>query len=141
MAWTWTGFKYDPVFRFKDKEFFQTGQNQAEARFWKMRIHEEKDVRGLKSSIYLGVVEENVVTDLIFDIDSGDEDSTLQENKESALDFLSSEDGKLDVNEDVIQEDMKTEDEKKHNDNTKNANDKYLISQNEKEVDTESETK
>ena len=53
MAWTWTGFKYDPVFRFKDKDFFQTGQSHAEARFWKIKIHEEGDRRGTKSSILL----------------------------------------------------------------------------------------
>eukprot|EP00092_Neocalanus_flemingeri_P012605 GFUD01013586.1.p1 GENE.GFUD01013586.1~~GFUD01013586.1.p1 ORF type:complete len:132 (+),score=52.17 GFUD01013586.1:138-533(+) len=51
MAWTWTGFKYDPVFRFKDKDFFQPGLNQAEARFWKLKIHKELDRRGTQSSI------------------------------------------------------------------------------------------
>jgi hypothetical protein len=51
MAWTWTGFKYDPVFRFKDKDFFQPGLNQAEARFWKLKIHKETDRRGTRSSI------------------------------------------------------------------------------------------
>ena len=51
MAWTWTGFKYDPVFRFKDKDFFQPGLNQAEARFWKLKIHKEIDRRGTRSSI------------------------------------------------------------------------------------------
>ena len=33
MAWSWTGYDYDPVFRYKDEAtFFQTGRNNAEAR-------------------------------------------------------------------------------------------------------------
>jgi len=51
MAWTWTGYRYDPVFRFKDKDFFQPGLNQAEARFWRLKIHKEIDRRGTRSSI------------------------------------------------------------------------------------------
>jgi len=50
MSWTWTGYDYDAVHRFKDEAFFQTGRNSAEARFWKLKIHEE-DRRGTKSSI------------------------------------------------------------------------------------------
>merc|ERR1712013_486949 len=53
MAWTWTGYRYDPVFRFKDKDFFQPGLNQAEARFWRLKIHKEIDKRGTRSSIKL----------------------------------------------------------------------------------------
>ena len=34
--------------------FFQTGRNNAEARFWKLKIHEEVDRRQTKSSISLG---------------------------------------------------------------------------------------
>ena len=34
MSWTWTGYDYDPVFRYKEEAtFFQTGRNNAEARF------------------------------------------------------------------------------------------------------------
>eukprot|EP00092_Neocalanus_flemingeri_P019445 GFUD01021063.1.p1 GENE.GFUD01021063.1~~GFUD01021063.1.p1 ORF type:complete len:229 (+),score=73.58 GFUD01021063.1:113-799(+) len=60
MAWTWTGFKYDPVFRFKDKDFFQPGLNQAEARFWKLKIHKEVDRRGTQSSIKFIDVDEDL---------------------------------------------------------------------------------
>merc|ERR1711892_673804 len=63
MAWTWTGFKYDPVFRFKDKDFFQPGLNQAEARFWKLKIHKEIDRRGTKSSIRFTEEEEDLEKD------------------------------------------------------------------------------
>ena len=63
MAWTWTGFKYDPVFRFKDKDFFQPGLNQAEARFWKLKIHKEIDRRGTKSSIRFTEDEEDLEKD------------------------------------------------------------------------------
>ena len=92
MAWTWTGFKYDPVFRFKDKDFFQTGQSQAEARFWKMKIHEEGDRRGTKSSIQLHGDEETVTVedDVIKEedlVDLGDEtysssDAELEQDKQ-----------------------------------------------------------
>merc|ERR1712130_961 len=38
MSWTWTGYDYDPVFRYKDEAtFFQTGRNNAEARFWRTK--------------------------------------------------------------------------------------------------------
>merc|ERR1712032_1030709 len=54
MAWTWTGYDYDPVFRYKDEAtFFQTGRNNAEARFWQTKIH-EGDRRGTKSQIEIG---------------------------------------------------------------------------------------
>merc|ERR1712212_732242 len=45
---------YDPVFRYKDEAtFFQTGRNNAEARFWQTKIH-EGDRRGTKSQIEFG---------------------------------------------------------------------------------------
>merc|ERR1712212_1319716 len=45
---------YDPVFRYKDEAtFFQTGRNNAEARFWQTKIH-EGDRRGTKSQIEIG---------------------------------------------------------------------------------------
>merc|ERR1711942_320267 len=50
MSWTWTGYDHDAVHRFKDEAFFQTGRNIAEARFWKLKIH-EMDRRGTNSSI------------------------------------------------------------------------------------------
>jgi len=50
MSWTWAGYDLDAVHRFKDESFFQTGRNSAEARFWKLKIH-ETDRRGTKSSI------------------------------------------------------------------------------------------
>merc|ERR1712032_351478 len=54
MAWSWTGYDYDPVFRYKDEAtFFQTGRNNAEARFWQTKIH-EGDRRGAKSQIEIG---------------------------------------------------------------------------------------
>merc|ERR1712066_1176062 len=53
MAWTWTGYDLDAVHRFKDDNFFQTGRNLAEDRFWKTQIH-GSDRRGTKSSISLG---------------------------------------------------------------------------------------
>merc|ERR1712032_1546833 len=54
MAWSWTGYDYDPVFRYKDEAtFFQTGRNNAEARFWQTKIH-EGDRRGTKSQIEIG---------------------------------------------------------------------------------------
>merc|ERR1711971_917776 len=53
-AWSWTGYDYDPVFRYKDEAtFFQTGRNNAEARFWQTKIH-EGDRRGTKSQIEIG---------------------------------------------------------------------------------------
>ena len=75
MAWTWTGFKYDPVFRFKNKDFFQTGQSQAEARFWKMKIHEEKDKRGTKSSFHHHEEEEIDTKEEDGDVRGDDDDS------------------------------------------------------------------
>eukprot|EP00092_Neocalanus_flemingeri_P022339 GFUD01024227.1.p1 GENE.GFUD01024227.1~~GFUD01024227.1.p1 ORF type:complete len:212 (+),score=79.63 GFUD01024227.1:80-715(+) len=76
MSWTWTGYDLDAVHRFKDEAFFQTGRNSAEARFWKLKIHEE-DRRGTKSSI-------------AFDKDAEkDEESTAKpedaENQEAAV--------------------------------------------------------
>merc|ERR1711997_730513 len=54
MSWTWTGYDYDPVFRYKyEATFFQTGRNNAEARFWQTKIH-EGDRRGTKSQIEIG---------------------------------------------------------------------------------------
>merc|ERR1712112_307188 len=54
MSWTWTGYDYDPVFRYKEEAtFFQTGRNNAEARFWQTKIH-EGDRRGTKSQIEIG---------------------------------------------------------------------------------------
>merc|ERR1711990_1103426 len=54
MAWSWTGYDYDPVFRYKEEAtFFQTGRNNAEARFWQTKIH-EGDRRGTKSQIEIG---------------------------------------------------------------------------------------
>merc|ERR1711936_582315 len=54
MSWTWTGYDYGPVFRYKDEAtFFQTGRNNAEARFWQTKIH-EGDRRGTKSQIEIG---------------------------------------------------------------------------------------
>ena len=53
MAWTWTGHDHDAVHRFKDDNFFQTGRNLAEDRFWKTQIH-GSDRRGTRSSISLG---------------------------------------------------------------------------------------
>merc|ERR1712106_1316876 len=87
MAWTWTGFKYDPVFRFKDKDFFQPGLNQAEARFWKLKIHKEIDRRGTKSSIRFTEDEEDLEKDCASSVqsmkvtgeDTDDEDHSDQE--------------------------------------------------------------
>merc|ERR1711874_467554 len=53
MAWTWTGYDLDAVHRFKEDNFFQTGRNLAEDRFWKTQIH-GSDRRGTQSSISLG---------------------------------------------------------------------------------------
>merc|ERR1711874_385000 len=53
MAWTWTGYDHDAVHRFKEDNFFQTGRNLAEDRFWKTQIH-GSDRRGTQSSISLG---------------------------------------------------------------------------------------
>jgi len=53
MAWTWTGYDLDAVHRFKEENFFQTGRNLAEDRFWKTQIH-GSDRRGTQSSISLG---------------------------------------------------------------------------------------
>merc|ERR1712212_586520 len=58
MSWTWTGYDHDAVHRFKDEAFFQTGRNIAEARFWKLKIH-EMDRRGTNSSIAFDNVDEN----------------------------------------------------------------------------------
>jgi len=42
MSWAWKGFfRDDPVFRFKDDGFFQSGRHAAEERFWKLKIHED----------------------------------------------------------------------------------------------------
>jgi len=56
MAWTWTGYDHDAVHRFKENDFFQTGRNLAEERFWKLKIHGEgeNDRRGTRSTISLG---------------------------------------------------------------------------------------
>ena len=53
MAWTWTGYDLDAVHRFKEENFFQTGRNLAEDRFWKTQIH-GAERRGTRSSISLG---------------------------------------------------------------------------------------
>merc|ERR1712112_10948 len=58
MSWTWTGYDHDAVHRFKDEAFFQTGRNIAEARFWKLKIH-EMDRRGTNSSIAFDNVDGN----------------------------------------------------------------------------------
>jgi len=82
MSWTWTGTHpdmsisdRDPVFRFNDNNFFTTGRNAAEARFWRMKIHEE-DRRGLKSSI-----------DLTGSDGESLKDDTVSETKESTEDI------------------------------------------------------
>merc|ERR1711872_777339 len=62
MAWTWTGYDHDAVHRFKDNNFFQTGRNKAEDRFWKMQIHGEQDRRGTRSSISVGGYAESVTS-------------------------------------------------------------------------------
>eukprot|EP00088_Acartia_fossae_P013261 TRINITY_DN1691_c1_g1_i12.p1 TRINITY_DN1691_c1_g1~~TRINITY_DN1691_c1_g1_i12.p1 ORF type:complete len:169 (+),score=54.10 TRINITY_DN1691_c1_g1_i12:33-509(+) len=50
MAWTWAGFWMDdPVFRYKDADFFQSGRHKAEERFWRNYIH---DSGGYKSPAY-----------------------------------------------------------------------------------------
>ena len=54
MAWTWTGYDHDAVHRFKESDFFLTGRNKAEDRFWKLQIHGANDRRGTNSSISLG---------------------------------------------------------------------------------------
>lgn len=42
MSWSWRGFfRDDPVFRFKQEGFFQSGRHAAEERFWKLKIHED----------------------------------------------------------------------------------------------------
>lgn len=42
MSWSWRGFfRDDPVFRFKENGFFQSGRHAAEERFWKLKIHED----------------------------------------------------------------------------------------------------
>jgi len=81
MSWTWTGTHpdmsisdRDPVFRFNDNNFFTTGRNAAEARFWRMKIHEE-DRRGLTSSI-----------DLTGSDGESMKDDTVSETKESTED-------------------------------------------------------
>ena len=39
MAWTWTGYDHDAVYRFKpQQDFFTTGRNEAEARWWRMKV-------------------------------------------------------------------------------------------------------
>merc|ERR1712002_876672 len=62
MAWTWTGYDHEAVHRFKDNNFFQTGRNKAEDRFWKMQIHGEQDRRGTRSSISVGGYAESVTS-------------------------------------------------------------------------------
>merc|ERR1712142_690279 len=42
MSWTWRGFwRDDPVFRFKNESFFQSGRHKAEERFWVNYIHDD----------------------------------------------------------------------------------------------------
>merc|ERR1712142_840160 len=42
MSWTWRGFwRDDPVFRFKNESFFQSGRHKAEERFWVTYIHND----------------------------------------------------------------------------------------------------
>lgn len=42
MSWAWKGFfRDDPVFRFKEQDFFQSGRHAAEERFWKLKIHDD----------------------------------------------------------------------------------------------------
>merc|ERR1711942_472510 len=42
MSWTWRGFwRDDPVFRFKNESFFQSGRHKAEERFWVNYIHND----------------------------------------------------------------------------------------------------
>jgi len=42
MSWTWKGFwGDDPVYRFKDDNFFQSGRHKAEERFWVNYIHND----------------------------------------------------------------------------------------------------
>merc|ERR1711970_8488 len=46
MSWTWAGFwQDDPVFRFNGGDFFQSGRNKAEERFWKKYIHDDGSYR------------------------------------------------------------------------------------------------
>jgi len=50
MSWTWAGFWMDdPVFRYKQGDFFQSGRHKAEERFWRNYIH---DNGGYKSPTY-----------------------------------------------------------------------------------------
>ena len=87
MAWSWTGFKYDPVFRFKDKDFFQPGQSQAEARFWKIKIHEEQDRRGIRSSINLVKEEGNLETNVVVEeLDTYTSEQQILDNEEDNQD-------------------------------------------------------
>merc|ERR1712212_889473 len=42
MSWTWRGFwRDDPVFRFKNESFFQSGRHKTEERFWVNYIHND----------------------------------------------------------------------------------------------------
>merc|ERR1711887_208149 len=42
MSWTWKGFwGDDPVYRFKQDNFFQSGRHKAEERFWVNYIHND----------------------------------------------------------------------------------------------------
>merc|ERR1711970_50562 len=42
MSWTWEGFwGDDPVYRFKQDNFFQSGRHKAEERFWVNYIHDD----------------------------------------------------------------------------------------------------
>merc|ERR1712034_166745 len=42
MSWTWRGFwRDDPVFRFKNESFFQSGRHKAEERFWVNHVHDD----------------------------------------------------------------------------------------------------
>merc|ERR1712106_479924 len=77
MSWTWTGYDHDAVHRFKDEAFFQTGRNIAEARFWKLKIH-EMDRRGTSSSITFDKEAEN-------DRGSSEDKELGGENEETAI--------------------------------------------------------
>merc|ERR1712098_971974 len=53
MSWTWRGFwRDDPVFRFKNESFFQSGRHKAEERFWVNYIHDDGSyLRPLRSRL------------------------------------------------------------------------------------------
>lgn len=81
----------DPVFRFKDRDFFQAGRNNAEARFWSMKIHEE-DRRGVKSSIDLGgsdgdSVKEDIASETRESVDDIDEEGKGQDEEKKDEDL------------------------------------------------------